>query len=358
MECGPGVAAPAQDTAARPVLSVVLPIYNEEATIPVLLARLTAVLREIGVSHEVLCIDDGSRDGSHDALLAHRSLVPGLRILRFSRNFGKEAALTAGLAHATGRAVVVMDSDLQHPPELIPDFLCHWRAGAQMVYARRESRATDGPMRRLATRAFYRVQSSLSDVEMLPEAGDFRLLDRVVVDALMSLPERQRFTKGLMNWVGFRQVAVPYTPAARVAGKSHYSFWKLLRLAFDGLTAFTTAPLRIWSLIGMAVAVPAFLYGVVIVGRTVLFGVDVPGYASVMASMLFLGGVQLVCLGVIGDYLGRVFVEVKGRPVYLVAERTGFEEVPALDPGTPTVHAAAAPTAANEGRLKLTAVRP
>jgi len=308
-----------------PTLSVVLPVFNEADSLDRLFARLEAVLADIALPHEIICVDDGSRDASFAALQRHRRRNPALRLVRFSRNFGKEAALTAGLAHARGSAVVLMDSDLQHPPELLHDFVRQWRDGAQMVYARRISRDTDGPVRRLLSRAFYRVQNALSDVEMLPEAGDFRLLDRIVVDALLSLPERERFTKGLMNWVGFRRAAVPYAPAARLAGKSSYSLWRLARFAFDGLATFTTAPLRIWSLVGIAVALPSLLYGLVIIARTLIWGIDVPGYASVMVSTLFLGGVQLVCLGVIGDYLGRVFVEVKGRPVYLVAERAGFE---------------------------------
>lgn len=311
-----------------PVLSIVLPMHDEAQNLDALFAELEEVLARIGMDHEIICIDDGSRDDTFARLRRHHDRNRRIKLIRFSRNFGKEAALTAGLRHASGRAVVLMDSDLQHPPRLIEDFVREWRAGGQMIYARRESRGTDGPVRRLLTRLYYRVYHALSESDLPADAGDFRLLDRAVVDAVNALPERQRFMKGLMSWVGFRQVAVPYRPSERHAGRSKFSFFKLFRLAMDGLASFSTLPLRVWSWIGLAVAVPAMIYGGFITVRTIVFGVDVPGYASIMVTTLFLGGVQLICLGVIGDYLGRVFAEVKGRPSYLLAETAGFEQEP------------------------------
>lgn len=315
-----------------PVLSIVLPMHDEAANLDRLFAELEAVLARIGLDHEIVCIDDGSRDDTYARLRRHRDRNRRIKLVRFSRNFGKEAALTAGLRHAAGRAVVLMDSDLQHPPTLIEDFVREWRAGGQMIYARRESRDTDGPIRRRLTRLYYRLYHALSETDLPADAGDFRLLDRVVVDAVNALPERQRFMKGLMSWVGFRQVAVPYRPAERHAGASKFSLFRLLRLAMDGLASFSTLPLRVWSWVGLAVAVPAMVYGLFIAVRTLVFGVDVPGYASLMVTTLFLGGVQLICLGVMGDYLGRVFAEVKGRPTYLLAETAGFEQEQGAQP--------------------------
>lgn len=312
--------------APHPVLSVVLPMHDEAANLDALFGALEPVLARIGLDYEIVCVDDGSRDDTYARLRRHRDRNRRIKLVRFSRNFGKEAALTAGLRHAAGRAVVLMDSDLQHPPDLIETFVREWRAGGQMIYARRESRSTDGPVRRLLTGLYYRLYHALSETDLPPDAGDFRLLDRAVVDAVNALPERQRFMKGLMSWVGFRQIAVPYTPAERHAGASKFSFIRLLRLAMDGLASFSTLPLRIWSWVGLAVAVPAMIYGSFIIIRTLILGVDVPGYASIMVTMLFLGGVQLICLGVMGDYLGRVFAEVKGRPTYLLSETAGFEQ--------------------------------
>lgn len=306
------------------VLSVVLPMHNEQENIAPLFARIQPVLERLGVPYEIVCVDDGSRDATWERLQAAHRANPRIRIVRFSRNFGKEMAMTAGLRHACGRAVVLMDSDLQHPPEVIAEFYTHWQAGAQVVYGVRRSRDTDPPLRRWLTRRFYGLLDGMSEVPLPREAGDFRLMDRAVVDALNRMDERGRFMKGLYSWVGFRQVAVPFDTAERHAGASNFSTWRLFRFALDGITSFTTLPLRIWSWLGLAVAAIAVLYGLLILAKTMLFGVDVPGYASLMVATLFLGGVQLICLGVLGDYLGRVFTEVKGRPLYLVADQAGF----------------------------------
>lgn len=308
------------------VLSVVLPMHDEEGNIPALFARLQPVLDRVGLPYEVVCVDDGSRDGTWDMLLAVRARNPRVKLLRFSRNFGKEVAMSAGLRHAGGRAVVLMDSDLQHPPELIETFVARWQSGAQMVYGVREGRETDGWLRRTLTRAFYGTLDRLSEVDLPRDAGDFRLMDRVVVDALNAMPERTRFMKGLYSWVGFRQEAVPFQVADRHAGSSKFGLWRLMRFALDGFASFSTVPLRMWSWLGLAVAALSGLYGLWIVGKTLVYGIEVPGYASLMVTTLFLGGVQLICLGVLGDYVGRIFTEVKGRPLYLVGESHGLAQ--------------------------------
>ncbi|MFV3076964.1 glycosyltransferase family 2 protein [Niveispirillum fermenti] len=306
------------------VLSVVLPMHNESANIAALFQRLQPVMDRLGVPYEVVCVDDGSRDDTWLRLLVVHAANPRIRLLRFSRNFGKEMAMTAGLRHSTGRAVVLMDSDLQHPPELIETFYAQWQAGAQVVYGVRRDRDTDPPLRRILTRSFYRVLDRMSEVPLPRDAGDFRLMDRAVVDALNRMGERTRFMKGLYGWVGFRQVAVPFDTAARHAGSTSFSTWKLFRFAMDGIVSFSTLPLRVWSWLGLGVAAIAVLYGALVLLKTLIFGIDVPGYASLMVALLFLGGVQLICLGVLGDYLGRVFTEVKGRPLYLIADALGF----------------------------------
>ena len=308
----------------QPVLSVVVPMHNEQANVGPLFRRLQGVLERLGLPYEVVCVDDGSRDGTWAALEAARAANPRVKLLRFSRNFGKEMAMTAGLRQASGRAAVIMDADLQHPPELIEEFVARWREGAQMVYAVRRSRDTDPTLRRHLSELYYRLLGALSEVELPRGAGDFRLLDRAVVDALNAMPERGRFLKGMYSWVGFRQAAVPFDPAPRHAGTSAFGFWRLLRFGFDGIASFSTLPLRVWSWLGLVVAALACVYAGVIIAKTMIYGIEVPGYASLMAATLFLGGVQLICLGVLGDYLGRVFTEVKGRPLYIVADAQGF----------------------------------
>ncbi|MDE1145736.1 MAG: glycosyltransferase family 2 protein [Azospirillaceae bacterium] len=307
-------------------LSIVIPMHNEEANLAALFERLIPVLDGIGMPFEIICVDDGSRDGTFAALVFHQAREPRLKLLRLSRNFGKEAAMSAGLRHANGDAVVLMDGDLQHPPETIVTFVEQWHQGMQMVYGVRASRLTDPWTRRFLTKIYYRLLDNLSEVTLPRGAGDFRLLDRSVVDALNAMPERNRFMKGLFSWVGYRQLAIPFEVAQRHAGTSTFNFWRLLRFGLDGVVSFSNVPLRMWSWLGIALSVPSFFYGLVIITKTLLFGVDTPGYASTMVAVLFLGGLQLIGLGVLGDYLGRVFTEVKGRPMYLVNEKVGFGE--------------------------------
>jgi glycosyltransferase involved in cell wall biosynthesis len=328
------VAATTYHDAPRPAsqpaaLSIVIPVHNEGAGLAALHARLSAVLNEIRlISCEFVFVDDGSRDDSYAAMGALRARDPRVKAVRFARNFGKEAAMAAGLAAATGNVVVLIDGDLQHPPELIPEMLQRWRAGAQMVTAMRRSRDTDSAVRRLLSRAFYRLFSSVAEVELPEAAGDFRLFDRIVVDAIRQMPERTRFMKGITSWVGFRQDFIDFDPEPRAAGQSSWSFLRLLQYALDGFSAFSTLPLRVWSLLGLVIALVSMIYGGWLTLRTLIWGVDVPGYASIIVAVLFLSGIQLISLGVIGEYLGRVFTEVKKRPLYIVADSQGFEDQP------------------------------
>ncbi len=307
---------------ARPAISCVVPAYNEAPNLAPLLTALTAQLRAMTERWEVLVVDDGSRDAT-PAAIAPWLLRPGVRYLRLSRNFGKEAALSAGLARVDGDVVVLMDADLQHPPDLLPRLLEAWRAGADMVGARRASREDESWVKRMGTRAFYRFVNASSQVRIPDDAGDFRLMDRRVVDALNALPERNRFMKGLYAWVGFRTEIVPYTPAPRVAGRSSFSIWRLSRLAVTGITAFTNAPLRLWSAVGGVIALLALVFGVWIVIEHFVEGHPVPGWATLVTSVMFFSGMQLLSIGILGEYVGRIFDEVKQRPIYLVDVEAG-----------------------------------
>ncbi len=311
---------------ARRTLSVVVPFYNEGANVAALLARLVPALDGLGLDWDIVAVNDGSADDTLERLLAARAREPRLKIVDLSRNFGKERCLSAGLAYARGQAVVMIDADLQHPPETIQALVARWRAGDEVVYAVRESRADQTWTARLLSRAFYAVFDRLSEVPVPRGAGDFRLLDRQVVDVINRMPERTRFMKGIYSWVGFRQSGVSYREEARHRGESKWPVIGLMRLAIDGLTAFSNFPLRVWTLVGAAISSLAFLYIVYRLLRVVIYGIDVPGYESIIMIVLFLGGVQLLTLGIIGDYIGRIFAEVKGRPLYIVRRAYGADE--------------------------------
>lgn len=303
-----------------PALSIVIPVYNESASLPLLREALEAVLDPLAMSYEIILVDDGSHDESWSAIAAWHAADPHVRALRFARNFGKEAALSAGLFHSRGAGVVLMDSDLQHPPEIIPQFIEKWREGYDMVYAVRTSREGDSALRRGATRAFYRLFGKIAEVDLPPGAGDFRLLDRKVVDILNRMPERLRFMKGLYAWAGCRHVGVPYSPPPRRHGTSAMSLRRLTGFGLDGIVAFSRVPLAISGWIGAAVALLALVFGAYLTLRTLIVGVDVPGYASIMVGIMLLGGVQLLALGVLGAYVGRIYEEIKERPLYVVSE--------------------------------------
>ena len=308
-----------------PMLSVVIPFYNEGANVDRLFDRLLPVLEGLKVSWEVVCVNDGSRDDTLVRLLAVHGRQPRVGVVDLSRNFGKELALSAGLAYAGGDAVVPMDADLQHPPELLSELLAKWQEGFDVVIAVRDFRAGQSFGHRVFARLFYWVFDHMSEVKLTPEAGDFRLMDRRVVEIINRMPERTRFMKGIFAWIGFRQVCIPYHQAERVAGVSQWGFFKLLRLSIDGLTAFSTFPLRVWGGVGAAISLLSVCYGGYRVLRTLVHGVDIPGYESLIVAITFLGGIQLLTLGIIGDYLGRVFNEVKGRPLFIVRAAHGWE---------------------------------
>ncbi|MEO5336758.1 MAG: glycosyltransferase family 2 protein [Magnetospirillum sp. WYHS-4] len=313
-------------TSPPPDMSVVIPCYNESRNVDALFQRLVPALDALGMSWEAVCINDGSRDDTLARLLALQKEEPRLRVVDLSRNFGKENALSAGLSVARGRVVVPMDADLQHPPEAIADMLAKWREGFDVVYAVRDRRKGQGALHRVLARGFYGLFERLSDVPLPREAGDFRLMDRKVVDAINAMPERNRFMKGIFAWVGFRQTGILYQQEDRAGGESKWGFVRLLRFAFVGLTAFSNFPLMMWSVVGAIISGFAFLYIVVRLLRVLLFGIDVPGYESIIVTVLFLGGVQLLSLGILGDYLGRVFDEVKGRPLFIIRHTYGVAD--------------------------------
>ena len=309
---------------APPVLSVVVPMHNEQEVVPEMLARLLPVLEATGESYEVICVDDGSTDATAALIAGANDRDPRIKLLRFSRNFGKENAMTAGIDWAAGAAVVIIDADLQDPPELIPAMLEKWREGFDVVCGQRVSRRQDSWTKRTTARWFYRVINSMSRVPVPENVGDFRLMDRRVVTALGRMHERNRFMKGLFAWVGFKTAYLPYERPERHAGHSKFAYWRLWNFALDGITGYSTLPLRISGYLGLATALLAVIYAAFLVIRTLILGVDAPGYASTMVVILFLGGVQLVVLGVIGEYLGRLYEESKARPIYILDEALGF----------------------------------
>jgi len=307
---------------ARPVVSIVAPFYNEGEVVEAFYARVAAVAASLSdVDFEIVCVNDGSRDDTVARLAALAARDPRVTVVDLSRNFGKEAALTAGLDEAAGDAVIPIDADLQDPPELIPALLEKWRQGYEVVLAKRSDRSTDGYLKRKTAELFYRVHNRIADTPIPDNVGDFRLMDRVVIDALQGLPERRRFMKGLFAWVGFRTAIVPYCREARVAGQSKFSGWKLWNFALEGITSFSTVPLRIWTYLGSSFALLGFAYALFIVLRALVFGRDVPGYASLLTAVLVLGGMNLIGIGIIGEYVGRIYIESKQRPVYLVRQR-------------------------------------
>jgi glycosyltransferase involved in cell wall biosynthesis len=310
---------------APPVLSLVVPVYDEAANLPRFLERATRALDALALPWEIVCVDDGSRDASLVTLLAARERDARVVVVELSRNFGKEVALAAGLDHARGDAVIPIDADLQHPPELVGELVAQWQAGYDMVIAVRRNLRQESLPRRLAGGAFDRVFRRVANLELPPGAGDFRLLSAPVVAALRKLPERARFMKGLYAWVGFRYATVPYDVEPRGDGRSGHGLARLWRLAVDGITAFSAVPLKVWSGLGLFIALVAFAYGAYLVVRTLVHGIALPGYASTITVVLFLGGLQLLSLGVLGEYIVRIFDEVKARPLYIVRARHGCE---------------------------------
>jgi len=309
-----------------PELTVLVPVYNEADNVPLLVERLTPALERCVASHEIIFVDDGSQDRTMEAVRAAHALDHRVDAISFSRNFGKEVAIAAGLDHARGRAVVIMDADLQHPPEAIADMVAKWREGYGNVYGLRSDRSTDSALRRALTQRFYRLFARLGETRLPPGAGDFRLLDRKAVNALMRMRERARFNKGLYSWIGFKSIGIPYQDAGRARGESKFTYRKLTRFALDGLMSFSTVPLMVWTFVGVTVSFFSLFAAVYMVISTLIHGTDVPGYASLIVSISFLSGIQLMSLGVLGEYVGRIFAEVKGRPLYIVAEHLSVDE--------------------------------
>ena len=321
---------------AEAELSIIAPIYNEADNLRPLLDRLIPVLESCARSFEVIFVDDGSTDQTLEILRKVHDGDPRIRAIALSRNFGKEIAIAAGLDHASGAAAIIMDADLQHPPEMIPSFIEKWREGYKNVYGQRIDRAADAPLRRVLTQRFYRLFDALGETRLPQGAGDFRLLDATAVAALRTMREHARFSKGLYAWIGFKSIGVPFDVAPRLRGQSKFSYRKLTHFALDGLMSFTTMPLKIWTYVGLTISMFALALASIYVVRTLIFGVDVPGYASLIVSITFFAGIQLLSLGILGEYIGRIFAEVKRRPLYLIEERVGL---------TPFVHDELSPQA-------------
>lgn len=307
-------------------VALVVPVHNEEAAIaPFLEAvyRNTEILTEQGIVFDFIFVNDGSTDATLDCLLLAQRDDPRIRVVDLSRNFGKEAAMTAGLDLCDADAAIPIDVDLQDPPYVIPQLIEKWREGYEVVLAKRSDRSSDGFLKHRTASLFYRIHNMIAAQKIPQDVGDFRLIDRQVVDALRALPERRRFMKGLFAWVGFKTATVEYAREPRTAGRSKFSGWRLWNFALEGITSFSTAPLEVWTYIGATISSLSFLYGLVIVAKTLVFGIDVPGYASLLVSILFLGGIQLLGIGILGQYLGRMYAEIKQRPVYLVRRTFG-----------------------------------
>ena len=308
------------------LISIVVPFHNEAGGVELFHRELSAALQAIPAQRfEILCVDDGSTDATLAELVALTGRDRRVRVLELSRNFGKEAALTAGMDAARGDAVIAMDADGQDPPELIGRMLEAWAAGADVVLARRTDRSSDSFLKRTSAGIFYRIHNRLSSVKIPENVGDFRLLDRSAVDALKALPERQRFMKGLFAWIGFKTATLDYARRPRASGASKFSGWRLWNFALEGITSFSTVPLRVWTYIGALGALLTFLYALFIIARVLMFGIDVPGYASLLVAILFIGSLQLLSVGLLGEYIGRVYLETKQRPVYVIRRRFGNE---------------------------------
>jgi len=306
----------------RSLVSIVTPFYNEGEGVHHFYQVISQTMEQLpDYDFEIICVDDGSEDNTLEQLIAISQIDPRVTILEFSRNFGKEPAMSAGINAATGDCVIPIDADLQDPPTLIPQMLKKWQEGAEVVLAKRIDRSTDSYAKRTSALMFYRLHNALSSLKIPENVGDYRLMDRVVVDALMQLPERQRFMKGLFAWVGFKTATIEYARDARVAGETKFSGWKLWNFAIEGITSFSLAPLKVWIYIGLAGALFAFFYASFIIIRTLIFGVDVPGYASLLVVSLFFGSLQLISLGIIGEYIGRIYFESKQRPLYLIRKK-------------------------------------
>ena len=334
------VLIPRSRTLAEPVISLVVPFYNERPVLPECLRRLSRVMAGTGLSFEAVFVDDGGTDGGAEWLIAQCRHLGWVRVVRLSRNFGKEAALTAGLDHARGEAVVVLDADLQDPPEYLPEMIRAWRDGADVVLMQRRSRPGETRFKKFSAHLFYRLLRRLSRSDIPTDTGDFRLMSRRAVEAVRRLDERNRYMKGLFAWVGLPTVVLRYDREPRHAGHSKWSYWRLLGLAMEGITSFSVAPLRWAAVVGVLAAGLGGGYGLWIIGKALWLGVTVPGYPSLTALITFLGGLQLLTIGIVGEYVGKVYLETKQRPIYLVrdvVDQAGLRRAPSVPRGNPVV---------------------
>lgn len=308
------------------VISLIAPMYNEQEVIKLFFKKVEECFSKLDYTYEIICVNDGSNDSTFEILKNESSHNPKIRVINLSRNYGKETALTAGLDHASGCAAIPIDCDLQDPIEVVPQLIARWEMGFDVVLAKRIDRSSDSFTKRITSNMFYKLIDTISDVSIPSNVGDFRLMDRKVLDALGLYREQSRFMKGILASLGFKESVVEYVRAPRAAGTTKWNYWKLYKLALEGIISFTSLPLKIWSYIGAAVAISAFIYGGYLIVRTLVFGVDTPGYASLMVVLLVMSGLILLCLGVIGEYIARIFIETKCRPIYIVMDKIGFDE--------------------------------
>ncbi len=309
----------------HPYLSIITPMHNEAAGIEFYFDKLIPILNSTGLLWEIIVIDDGSSDTTFAKLADKSNLDTHIKVIKFSRNFGKEAALTAGIDFASGEAVIPLDADLQDPPELIPQLIEKWQEGYDVVLAKRAKRAEDSWFKRSTAKFFYQLMRKISHVEIPPNVGDYRLISRKVINVIKKMPERVRFMKGILSWPGFKTTAIFYERPQRIAGHSSFNVSKLIKLALDGIFSFSDFPLRIWTLIGISISILSFTYALIIIFKTLLLGIKVPGYASLITIILFMGGIQLVSLGVMGEYISRIYLETKQRPIYCIDEKLGLD---------------------------------
>jgi glycosyltransferase involved in cell wall biosynthesis len=306
-------------------ISCIVPVFNEEAVIQTFIMELHAQLTQLSNHFEIIIIDDGSKDKTVATVMTLPNTL-NVKLLGLSRNFGKENALTAGLEHCSGDVAIIMDADFQHPIEMLPVFLDQWANGYEMVYGTRDNRDNESSFKRNFAQLFYWLMAKITNIDIPNNAGDFRLLDRKVIDSINKLQERSRFMKGLYAWVGFKRIAVPFKVQERAAGKSSWGFGRLTELALTGITTFSDIPLRIWGLIGFIISLVSLVYAIYFVTVTMLYGADLPGFPSLIVAVMFLGGIQLLSIGILGEYIARIFTEVKQRPQYLLEKKIGFND--------------------------------
>lgn len=300
------------------IISIVCPFFNEEEVVDLFMKEVAEVMNDIKKTYEIICVNDGSTDNTLKKLIQAKNSYPMVRIIDLSRNFGKEGALTAGLDYAQGEAIIPIDADLQDPPGLIKEFVLHWEKGFDVVLGKRIDRSSDSFAKRTTAQFFYKIHNKISDIDIPGNVGDYRLITKKVLTATQKMPENQRFMKGLFAWIGFKTAVVEYKRDSRKAGKTSFHGWRLWNFALDGITSFSTIPIRVWLYIGIVISLLSFSYMNFIVFRTLLFGVDLPGYASLLTIILFLGGIQLIGIGILGEYIGRIYMETKRRPSYIV----------------------------------------